>query len=119
MSDKVRTVYFVQGHGEKDPSRTERDGYSAIADTLKRVNGEGTVQETVDRGGLHLEARYNYEARETGSAWATSQLWLVGSKFWDLKGAKDLPRAISQKMTAALCCTTPWRVPMKVAPRSR
>src|SRR5512137_2535903 len=24
---------------------------------------------TVDRGGLHLEARYNYEARETGSAW--------------------------------------------------
>ena len=23
----------------------------------------------VDRGGLHLEGRYNYEARETGSAW--------------------------------------------------
>jgi hypothetical protein len=24
---------------------------------------------TVDRGPLHLEGRYNYEARETGSAW--------------------------------------------------
>lgn len=24
---------------------------------------------TVDHGGLHLEGRYNYEARETGSAW--------------------------------------------------
>jgi hypothetical protein len=24
---------------------------------------------TVNRGGLHLEGRYNYEARETGSAW--------------------------------------------------
>ena len=23
----------------------------------------------VDRGGLHLEGRYNYEARDTGSAW--------------------------------------------------
>ena len=25
---------------------------------------------TADRGGLHLEARYNYEDRETGSVWA-------------------------------------------------
>jgi hypothetical protein len=24
---------------------------------------------TIDRGGLHLEGRYNYEARDTGSAW--------------------------------------------------
>jgi len=38
MSGKERTVYFVQGHGEKDPTRTERDGYSAAVDTLKRDN---------------------------------------------------------------------------------
>ncbi len=38
MSGEQRTVYFLQGHGEKDPTRTERDGYSAVADTLKRDN---------------------------------------------------------------------------------
>lgn len=38
MSGMERNVYFVQGHGEKDPTRTERDGYSAVADTLKRDN---------------------------------------------------------------------------------
>jgi ABC-type uncharacterized transport system involved in gliding motility auxiliary subunit len=38
MSGEQRTVYFIQGHGEKDPARTERDGYSAVADTLKRDN---------------------------------------------------------------------------------
>jgi ABC-type uncharacterized transport system involved in gliding motility auxiliary subunit len=38
VSGRERTVYFVQGHGEKDPMRTERDGYSAVADALKRDN---------------------------------------------------------------------------------
>jgi ABC-type uncharacterized transport system involved in gliding motility auxiliary subunit len=38
VSGKERSVYFVQGHGEKDPMRTERDGYSAVADALKRDN---------------------------------------------------------------------------------
>ncbi|MEQ1575788.1 MAG: GldG family protein, partial [Vicinamibacterales bacterium] len=38
LSGKERTVFFVQGHGEKDPARTERDGYSAVADALKRDN---------------------------------------------------------------------------------
>jgi ABC-type uncharacterized transport system involved in gliding motility auxiliary subunit len=38
MSGEERTVYFVQGHGEKDPDRTERDGYSATIATLKRDN---------------------------------------------------------------------------------
>ncbi|MBI4263879.1 MAG: GldG family protein [Acidobacteria bacterium] len=33
-----RSVYFLQGHGEKDPTRTERDGYSAVADALRRDN---------------------------------------------------------------------------------
>jgi len=38
VSGKQRNVYFVSGHGEKDPTRTERDGYSAVAETLKRDN---------------------------------------------------------------------------------
>ncbi len=38
MSGQTRTVYFVQGHGEKDPTRTERDGYSATIEALKRDN---------------------------------------------------------------------------------
>jgi ABC-type uncharacterized transport system involved in gliding motility auxiliary subunit len=38
VSGKERSVYFIQGHGEKDPTRTERDGYSAVTDALKRDN---------------------------------------------------------------------------------
>ena len=38
VSGRERSVYFVQGHGEKDPTKTERDGYSAVADALKRDN---------------------------------------------------------------------------------
>lgn len=38
ISGMERSVYFLQGHGEKDPARTERDGYSAVADALKRDN---------------------------------------------------------------------------------
>ncbi len=38
MSDKERKVYFLQGHGEKEPNRTERDGYSALSGMLRRDN---------------------------------------------------------------------------------
>jgi ABC-type uncharacterized transport system involved in gliding motility auxiliary subunit len=38
VSGKERTVYFLQGHGEKDPTSTERDGYSAVVETLRRDN---------------------------------------------------------------------------------
>jgi ABC-type uncharacterized transport system involved in gliding motility auxiliary subunit len=38
VSGKERTVYFLQGHGEKDPTSTEREGYSAVVDTLRRDN---------------------------------------------------------------------------------
>ena len=38
MSGTQRTIYFLQGHGEKDPTRTEREGYSAVGETLKRDN---------------------------------------------------------------------------------
>lgn len=33
-----RKVYFTQGHGEKDPASSERDGYSAAAAALKSDN---------------------------------------------------------------------------------
>ena len=38
MSEKERKVYFLQGHGEKEPNRTERDGYSALSGMLRRDN---------------------------------------------------------------------------------
>ena len=38
ISGEERSVYFLQGHGERDPDGTERDGYSAVADALRRDN---------------------------------------------------------------------------------
>ena len=38
MSTMARKVYFLQGHGEKEPNGTERDGYSAVSGSLRRDN---------------------------------------------------------------------------------
>ncbi|MBI3050286.1 MAG: GldG family protein [Acidobacteria bacterium] len=38
LSDQERKVYFLQGHGEKEPNDTERDGYSALSGMLRRDN---------------------------------------------------------------------------------
>ena len=38
LSDKQRKVYFLQGHGEKEPNDTERDGYSALSGILRSDN---------------------------------------------------------------------------------
>ena len=38
MSTMERKVYFLQGHGEKEPEDTERDGYSAVSGSLRRDN---------------------------------------------------------------------------------
>ena len=38
MSTMERKVYFLQGHGEKEPNRTERDGYSAVSGSLRQDN---------------------------------------------------------------------------------
>ena len=38
LNPKERRVYFLSGHGEKDPTNTERAGYSAILDALRRDN---------------------------------------------------------------------------------
>ena len=38
MSTMERKVYFLQGHGEREPNKTERDGYSAVSGSLRRDN---------------------------------------------------------------------------------
>jgi len=38
VSGEQRKVYFTQGHGEKDPTDTERSGYGTLGDTLRREN---------------------------------------------------------------------------------
>jgi len=38
LSDRERKVYFLQGHGEKEPNDNERDGYSALSGMLRRDN---------------------------------------------------------------------------------
>jgi len=38
LSGQARKVYFLQGHGEKEPNDTERDGYSALSGMLRRDN---------------------------------------------------------------------------------
>lgn len=38
MSTKEQKVYYLQGHGEKEPNKTERDGYSAVSAILRRDN---------------------------------------------------------------------------------
>jgi len=38
MSSTERRVYLLQGHGEKSPDDVERDGYSAVSESLRRDN---------------------------------------------------------------------------------
>jgi gliding motility-associatede transport system auxiliary component len=38
VQGQQKKVYFTQGHGEKDPTSSERDGYKDIADALGRDN---------------------------------------------------------------------------------
>jgi ABC-type uncharacterized transport system involved in gliding motility auxiliary subunit len=38
VQGQQKKVYFTQGHGEKDATSSERDGYKAIADALAREN---------------------------------------------------------------------------------
>lgn len=40
LNPQRKKVYFLAGHGEKDPADSERTGYSSIADALKRDNYE-------------------------------------------------------------------------------
>jgi gliding motility-associatede transport system auxiliary component len=38
VSGAKRTIYFLQGHGERDPNSSERSGYGAIKSALEREN---------------------------------------------------------------------------------
>ncbi len=38
LTGAERTVYFLQGHGERDTTNTERDGYAAVTAALNRDN---------------------------------------------------------------------------------
>jgi gliding motility-associatede transport system auxiliary component len=38
VSGQQKKIYFTQGHGERDTTSAERDGYKAIADALGREN---------------------------------------------------------------------------------
>jgi ABC-type uncharacterized transport system involved in gliding motility auxiliary subunit len=38
LNPSKKKVYFLSGHGEKDPMASDRGGYSSIADALKRDN---------------------------------------------------------------------------------
>ena len=38
VSGEARTIYFTQGHGEKDPASSEATGYMSAAESLKREN---------------------------------------------------------------------------------
>lgn len=40
IEGKAKKVYFLQGHGERDPTSSEPTGYSGIADALKTDNFE-------------------------------------------------------------------------------
>jgi ABC-type uncharacterized transport system involved in gliding motility auxiliary subunit len=40
LNPQEKRVYFLSGHGEKDPADTERTGYSSIVDALGRDNYE-------------------------------------------------------------------------------
>jgi ABC-type uncharacterized transport system involved in gliding motility auxiliary subunit len=38
VTGEQRKVYFTQGHGEKDPTSSDRDGYNTVAEGLKLEN---------------------------------------------------------------------------------
>lgn len=96
MSPPVATI--------SDPSAIESEtgskwAFSASVYTYIMPEGDDYAQPTVtaDRGWLHLEVRYNYEALKTGSAWlgynfagGEELAWeitpMVGGVFGDLNG---------------------------------
>ncbi|MBZ5499023.1 MAG: GldG family protein [Acidobacteriia bacterium] len=57
-----KTVYFIQGHGEKDPTSTERDGYSFVK---KALEDQGYKVQTVNlaaEGKIPADAKVLVEA---------------------------------------------------------
>lgn len=70
----------------REPDEVRDWSFSASAYTYFLPDHREYVQPTVtaDRGWLHLEARYNYEDLETGSAWAGYNFDGGGKLAWEL-----------------------------------
>lgn len=70
-TNTVTTSATSQMPSATEPADDKDWSFSAAAYTYILPDESDYVQPTftVDRGALHLEARYNYEAPDTGSAW--------------------------------------------------
>ena len=55
-SDKKRKVYFLQGHGERDPQNSERAGYSEVRAALERENYTIDQLALIQRGAVPDDA---------------------------------------------------------------
>ena len=99
VSGEARTIYFTQGHGEKDPASNEGGGYMAASESLKRENY--TVEKLVlaQQGGVPDNAndRRRRRVRASTSCPARSRRWRSSSR------------------RAASCCSSS----MRPAPTSR
>jgi len=57
VNPTAKKVYFLSGHGEKDPGNSDRKvGYSAIADALKRDNFEFATLGLAQTGEIPMDA---------------------------------------------------------------
>lgn len=56
VEGEERKAYFLQGHGERSPTGTERDGYSALADALRLDNLAVETVTLVQAGAIPSDA---------------------------------------------------------------
>jgi hypothetical protein len=72
--------------GDQPADQAPRWEFGAAAYQYFVPDGRNYVQPTItaDRGELHLEARYNYEAQDTGSLWAGWKFAGGGDLSWEI-----------------------------------
>src|SRR4030095_526152 len=57
VNPTAKKVYFLSGHGEKDPGNADRKiGYSSIADSVKRDNFEFATLALAQTGEIPMDA---------------------------------------------------------------
>ncbi len=74
---EAKKIYFIQGHGEKDPSDTERTGYS---EAKKALEGQGYKVETLNlatEGKVPEDAKVLVEAGPTTEPFAQEQQFIA------------------------------------------
>ena len=92
VEGEERSVYFLQGHGERSPDSTDRDGYGSLGDALRRDNL------AVDRLPL----------AQTGEVPADADVVVVAGPSTDLLAAEiDLLRAYLEAGGKALFLVDP------------